>query len=179
MSPTNTNGKICYVELPTTDIARSSAFYQSVFGWSVRRRQNGSVAFDDSTGGSSVARLQPLQAFFSTSWLIALKRAWPLWSNMAVRSCRKSEWTRRKLQRGFAIRAGISSACIRNRPRAKQLRTAKSLCRSRGSSQKCCLRATNAQILKAQRLHARTIEQVLGINHDRPADDALDAVEIQ
>ncbi len=50
MSPTNTNGKICYVELPATDIARSSEFYQRVFGWNARTRANGSVAFDDSTG---------------------------------------------------------------------------------------------------------------------------------
>ena len=50
MSPTKTNGKICYVELPATDIARSSEFYQRVFGWNVRTRSNGSVAFDDSTG---------------------------------------------------------------------------------------------------------------------------------
>ena len=50
MSPTNTNGKICYVELPATDIARSSEFYQRTFGWNVRTRPNGSVAFDDSTG---------------------------------------------------------------------------------------------------------------------------------
>ncbi len=28
MPPTITNGKICYVELPATDIERSSEFYQ-------------------------------------------------------------------------------------------------------------------------------------------------------
>ena len=50
MSPSKTNGKICYVELPAADIARSSEFYQRVFGWNVRTRSNGSVAFDDSTG---------------------------------------------------------------------------------------------------------------------------------
>jgi uncharacterized protein len=50
MPPTLANGKICYVELPATDIARSSEFYQRVFGWQVRTRQNGSVAFDDTTG---------------------------------------------------------------------------------------------------------------------------------
>ena len=50
MSPTNTNGKICYVELPATDIARSSEFYQRAFGWNIRTRSNGSIAFDDSTG---------------------------------------------------------------------------------------------------------------------------------
>ncbi len=50
MPPSPTNGKICYLEIPATDIARSSAFYADVFGWQIRRRGNGSVAFDDSTG---------------------------------------------------------------------------------------------------------------------------------
>jgi|SRR5947209_4801642 len=50
MPPTYSNGKICYIELPATDIARSSAFYQKVFGWSIRTRGNGSVAFDDTVG---------------------------------------------------------------------------------------------------------------------------------
>jgi len=44
------NGKICYVEIPATDIAQSSAFYESVFGWKIRRRGDGSVAFDDGVG---------------------------------------------------------------------------------------------------------------------------------
>ncbi len=44
------NGKICYIEMPTTDIARSSAFYESVFGWKIRRRSDGSIAFDDGVG---------------------------------------------------------------------------------------------------------------------------------
>jgi uncharacterized protein len=50
MPPTLANGKICYIEMPTTDIARSAAFYQRVFGWNVRKRGNGSTAFDDTTG---------------------------------------------------------------------------------------------------------------------------------
>jgi predicted enzyme related to lactoylglutathione lyase len=45
-----TNGKICYVEIPTTDIKRSADFYQKVFGWNVRQRGDGSTAFDDSVG---------------------------------------------------------------------------------------------------------------------------------
>ncbi len=45
--PTLGNGKICYIELPATDIAVSVAFYQNVFGWHVRRRGDGSMAFDD------------------------------------------------------------------------------------------------------------------------------------
>lgn len=50
MPPTMANGKICYIEIPATDIARSAAFYQKVFGWSVRTRANGSTAFDDTVG---------------------------------------------------------------------------------------------------------------------------------
>lgn len=48
--PTKTNGKICYVEIPTTDIDQSAAFYTRVFGWKTRRRGDGSTAFDDATG---------------------------------------------------------------------------------------------------------------------------------
>ncbi len=44
------NGKICYIEMPATDIARSSDFYKRVFGWNIRKRGNGSIAFDDTTG---------------------------------------------------------------------------------------------------------------------------------
>ncbi len=41
------NGKICYLELPSRDTEESSSFYQEVFGWKIRRRSDGSVAFDD------------------------------------------------------------------------------------------------------------------------------------
>ena len=44
------NGKICYLEIPATDIARSSDFYKQVFGWNVRKRGDGATAFDDTTG---------------------------------------------------------------------------------------------------------------------------------
>lgn len=50
MPPTFANGKICYIEIPTTDIARSAAFYQVVFGWNIRTRNDGSTAFDDGVG---------------------------------------------------------------------------------------------------------------------------------
>jgi predicted enzyme related to lactoylglutathione lyase len=50
MSPTPTNGKICYVEIPAIDIARSADFYSKVFAWKIRRRNDGSTAFDDATG---------------------------------------------------------------------------------------------------------------------------------
>jgi predicted enzyme related to lactoylglutathione lyase len=45
-----TNGKICYIEMPATDIQRSAEFYQKVFGWRIRDRGDGATAFDDSTG---------------------------------------------------------------------------------------------------------------------------------
>ncbi len=50
MAPTYGNGKICYIEIPTTDIARSADFYKRVFGWGIRTRGDGSTAFDDATG---------------------------------------------------------------------------------------------------------------------------------
>src|SRR2546425_12122061 len=50
MSPTSTNGKICYVELPADDIPRSVEFYRAVFGWHIRERGDGSMAFDDGVG---------------------------------------------------------------------------------------------------------------------------------
>ena len=50
MPPTRANGKICYVELPATDVPRSVAFYQAVFGWTIRHRGDGQPAFDDSVG---------------------------------------------------------------------------------------------------------------------------------
>ncbi len=41
---------MCYIEIPAIDIQRSSGFYAAVFGWHLRQRNNGSVAFDDSIG---------------------------------------------------------------------------------------------------------------------------------
>ena len=53
LMPTFSNGKICYIEIPATDIARSAGFYELVFGWSIRKRGDGSTAFDDTVGGVS------------------------------------------------------------------------------------------------------------------------------
>jgi uncharacterized protein len=47
MPPTLGNGKICYVEIPALDIARSVEFYKRVFGWNIRQRGDGRTAFDD------------------------------------------------------------------------------------------------------------------------------------
>lgn len=45
--PTYGNGKICYVEMPAIDIDRSATFYNAVFGWQIRERSDGHLAFDD------------------------------------------------------------------------------------------------------------------------------------
>ena len=50
MAPTFAHGKICYIEMPATDISRSAEFYQQVFGWKIRKRGDGSTAFDDGVG---------------------------------------------------------------------------------------------------------------------------------
>jgi len=55
MTPTQTNGKICYLEIPTVDVRRSAEFYEKVFGWRIRQRGDGSIAFDDTTGAVSGA----------------------------------------------------------------------------------------------------------------------------
>jgi uncharacterized protein len=48
--PTLGNGKVCYIEIPAIEINASAAFYKEVFGWRIRQRGDGSVAFDDGVG---------------------------------------------------------------------------------------------------------------------------------
>jgi predicted enzyme related to lactoylglutathione lyase len=50
MPPTLANGKICYIEMPAADVQCSADFYAKVFGWGIRRRGDGHLAFDDATG---------------------------------------------------------------------------------------------------------------------------------
>jgi len=50
MPPTIVNGKICYIEMPASDVARSADCYTRVFGWTIRKRGDGSTSFDDTTG---------------------------------------------------------------------------------------------------------------------------------
>ena len=47
------DGKICYLEIPATDVELSAAFYSQVFGWKSRLRGDGHRAFDDTTGAVS------------------------------------------------------------------------------------------------------------------------------
>ena len=53
MPPTATKGKICYIEVPASDMARSANFFAEVFGWNIRSHSNGQLAFDDTVGGVS------------------------------------------------------------------------------------------------------------------------------
>lgn len=48
--PTMANGKVCYIEIPAIDIDVSATFYQGVFGWQIRKRGDGRLAFDDAAG---------------------------------------------------------------------------------------------------------------------------------
>jgi len=53
--PTLGNGKICYLQIPAADIKTSADFYKAVFGWNIRHRSDGVIAFDDGVGEVSGA----------------------------------------------------------------------------------------------------------------------------
>lgn len=42
------HGKICYLEIPANRAEDAATFYSSIFGWKVRQRGDGNLAFDDS-----------------------------------------------------------------------------------------------------------------------------------
>ena len=46
-APTYRTGKICYIEIPATDVQQSAEFYNRAFGWQIRKRGDSSTAFDD------------------------------------------------------------------------------------------------------------------------------------
>ena len=55
MPPHYANGKICYLEMPASDVATSAAFYSKAFGWEMRERGDGVTSFDDTVGQVSGA----------------------------------------------------------------------------------------------------------------------------
>jgi len=55
VSPSLGHGKVCYLQIPAVDIETSARFYAAVFGWNVRQRSDGEVAFDDGVGEVSGA----------------------------------------------------------------------------------------------------------------------------
>ena len=50
MAPKLVNGQVGYLEIPAIDIQRSADFYAKVFDWRITKRQDGSTAFEDTTG---------------------------------------------------------------------------------------------------------------------------------
>jgi uncharacterized protein len=46
------HGKICYLEIPAKTGEASADFYSSIFGWKIRKRGDGAIAFDDPGGVS-------------------------------------------------------------------------------------------------------------------------------
>jgi predicted enzyme related to lactoylglutathione lyase len=44
------HGHLSYLEIPATDVERSAAFYEAVFGWNIHRRDAGQCSFDDRSG---------------------------------------------------------------------------------------------------------------------------------
>ena len=40
------HGKICYLEIPANRAEDSARFYSDIFGWKVRERGDGNLAFD-------------------------------------------------------------------------------------------------------------------------------------
>jgi uncharacterized protein len=46
------HGKICYLEIPANAAEASAQFYSRIFGWKVRTRGDGELAFDDPGGVS-------------------------------------------------------------------------------------------------------------------------------
>ncbi len=48
--PGYATGKICYLEIPCGDPAEAARFYGDAFGWGLRTRGDGAIAFDDAVG---------------------------------------------------------------------------------------------------------------------------------
>jgi len=46
------HGKICYLEIPANKAQDAAAFYSGIFGWTIRPRGDGNLAFDDGNGVS-------------------------------------------------------------------------------------------------------------------------------
>jgi len=45
--------RLCYLQIPAVDIAKSADFYEKVFGWNIRDRGTPGASFDDATGNVS------------------------------------------------------------------------------------------------------------------------------
>lgn len=71
-APTLGNGKICYLEIPALDISTSADFYQQVFNWRVRTRDDGSTAFDDGVGEVSGSWVTNKKAVADSGFMVSI-----------------------------------------------------------------------------------------------------------
>jgi predicted enzyme related to lactoylglutathione lyase len=107
MPPTLANGKICYIEMPATDVERSANFYKRVFGWNIRKHSDGRTSFDDTTGevsgmwtlGREPASEPGLLFYVMVDSVAATIDAI---ARVEVRSCSPSARMRPRLPPGFA-----------------------------------------------------------------------------
>jgi len=70
--PTFGNGKICYIEIPATDIEKSASFFQKVFGWQIRSDNAGNTSFDDGVGQVSGMWVTGLNPMTSAGFVISI-----------------------------------------------------------------------------------------------------------
>ena len=66
------HGKICYIEVPSSNIERSATFFSTVFNWTIRTRDDGTVSFDDGVCGVSGAWRLGRKAVTSADMLISI-----------------------------------------------------------------------------------------------------------
>ena len=66
------HGKICYIEIPSSNIERSAAFYSAVFNWTIRTGDDSSVSFDDGVNGVSGVWLLGRKPSASVGMLISI-----------------------------------------------------------------------------------------------------------
>ncbi len=74
MTPTYANGKICYLEMPASDVATSASFDREAFGWDISERGDGTTSFTDTVGqvsGSFVVGVPPNQPGLVVSIMVA------------------------------------------------------------------------------------------------------------
>ena len=74
VQPHYATGKICYIELPASDVPTSAAFYRTVFNWDISDRGDGTTSFVDTVGqvsGSFVVGVPPNQPGLVVSIMVA------------------------------------------------------------------------------------------------------------
>jgi len=126
MAPTFANGKICYIEMPATDISRSAEFYQQVFGWKIRKRGDGSTAFDDGVGEVSGTWLlgrpsSPKPGLLIYIMVDSVAATCDAIIAAAARLSSQSARMRRRSRRDSAIQVAMCSGSISNHGEAAYL----------------------------------------------------------